>query len=92
VHRAVGSWRAAQAARGFVEREGAALVAVPIRAVAHYWLLTDIFTSHFSGVKEDHYSIALVDLAASTLTKATAAARNALEPTRPRSWGLEIRR
>lgn len=46
------------------ERDWAAVAAVLVSAVAHYWTIGDIFGAHPAGVDEDRYVAAFAELAA----------------------------
>jgi AcrR family transcriptional regulator len=59
VHAGVARWLATVAGPG---RDTEALAVVIIGSVSHYWLLSDVFGSHPTGVPESRYVEALVDL------------------------------
>jgi AcrR family transcriptional regulator len=67
VHEAVERWLEYEAGPGSPERDWAALAAVVVGAVSHYWLLRDVFGGHPHDVDEGRYVTALVALAAPLL-------------------------
>jgi AcrR family transcriptional regulator len=68
IYRLVTQWLATQAPAA--ERDWAALAAVIIGSVSHYWLLCDVFGEHPSGIDEERYLAALAEMAAGLLGNA----------------------
>ncbi|MFD0560134.1 TetR family transcriptional regulator [Stackebrandtia endophytica] len=64
---AVGEWLAGQVGSDR-ERDWSAIATVLTGAVANYWALRDVFGSHPSGVSEDEFIAAVVDLVAALIT------------------------
>lgn len=64
VHRGAARWLAGQAGAEGPERDWEALGTVLVNAVAHYWLLSDVFGDPPHGVDEARYVAALAELAA----------------------------
>ncbi len=64
VYRVVTQWLATQAGPQAPQRDWEALAAVLIAAVSNYWLLRDVFGEHPTGIDEQRYVAALVELAA----------------------------
>jgi hypothetical protein len=58
------TWLRAQAGDGRDDIDWEALAAVLMGAVSHYWVLRDSMAEHPSGVSQDAYLDALVDLVA----------------------------
>ncbi|MGW5355294.1 TetR/AcrR family transcriptional regulator [Streptomyces sp. NPDC004031] len=67
IHAAVAQWLRMQAGPGDAEGAGArdwdALAVVLVGSVSHFWLLRDVFGAHPSGLDEDRWVAAFVDLA-----------------------------
>ncbi|MFC1421077.1 TetR/AcrR family transcriptional regulator [Streptacidiphilus cavernicola] len=61
VHAAVAQWLQMQA--GPEERDWEAVAVVLVGSVSHFWLLRDVFGTHPSGLDEDRWVAAFVDLA-----------------------------
>lgn len=62
-HRAVEALLSGLAKKHEAEHDWPAIAAVLIGAIAHYWLLTDLFGTHPSGVDEERYVAATAVLA-----------------------------
>jgi len=52
----------------YVDHDWPAIAAVLVGAIAHYWLLTDLFGTHPSGIDEERYTAASALLASCLLT------------------------
>ncbi|WP_043183092.1 TetR/AcrR family transcriptional regulator [Streptomyces sp. NRRL F-5123] len=64
IHAAVAQWLRMQAGAGdAAERDWEALAVVLVGSVSHFWLLRDVFGTHPSGLDEDRWVTAFVDLA-----------------------------
>lgn len=67
IHAAVAQWLRTQAGPGDAgesgERDWDALAVVLVGSVSHFWLLRDVFGTHPSGLDEDRWVAAFVDLA-----------------------------
>ncbi|MFI0723932.1 TetR/AcrR family transcriptional regulator [Streptomyces sp. NPDC021224] len=67
IHAAVAQWLRMQAGPGDAEGAGTrdwdALAVVLVGSVSHFWLLRDVFGAHPSGLDEDRWVAAFVDLA-----------------------------
>jgi hypothetical protein len=59
IYRLVTQWLATQAPAA--ERDWAALAAVIIGSVSHYWLLCDVFGNHPAGSDEERYVASLAE-------------------------------
>jgi AcrR family transcriptional regulator len=70
-HRAVSALLQRLGADRHDEVDWAAVAAVVVGAIAHYWLLADLFGTHPSGVSEDRYARAAAVLVAPLLTGTT---------------------
>jgi AcrR family transcriptional regulator len=67
VHAAITEWlRQESPAKGGGERDHAALAAVFMSAVSHYWTLADVFGGEHPFVTEERFLAALADLATGT--------------------------
>lgn len=64
VYRVVAAWLADEAGTRGAPRDWPALAAVLVGAVAHYWVLRDVFGGHPAGLDEERYVAAVVELAA----------------------------
>ena len=61
--------RSSRAANEGAETDWEAVSVVFVGAIAHYWLLRDVFGSHPSGVDEDRYVAAVARTAATSLLR-----------------------
>ena len=69
-HKGLATWlsRQAEAAPNHTDRDWDAVAAVVMDATAHYWLLQDVFGGeHPTGVSEERYLNALIDLTTALL-------------------------
>jgi AcrR family transcriptional regulator len=67
IYRAVGRWLAERAGPGSAERDWDAIAVVLTGAVAHYWLLRDVFGRHPSELAEERFLTAFAEAAAGLL-------------------------
>jgi AcrR family transcriptional regulator len=67
IYHVVSHWLATQAGPTAPQRDWAALAAVLIGAVSHYWLLRDVFGQHPVGIDQERYLAAVVELAVGLL-------------------------
>ncbi len=70
-HRAVTALLSNLAKEGAADCDWPAVAAVLVGATAHYWLLTDLFGAHPSGVDEQRFTEAAALLASRLLSSAT---------------------
>jgi hypothetical protein len=68
VRRGAARWLAEQEGTGGPERDWEALGTLLVNAVAHYWLLADVFGEPPDGIAEGRYIAALAELAAALFT------------------------
>jgi AcrR family transcriptional regulator len=80
IYRLVTQWLATQAPAA--ERDWAALAAVIIGSVSHYWLLCDVFGEHPAGIDEERYVAALAEMAAGLLGNADRNNETTMQPAR----------
>ena len=69
-HKGLATWlsRQAEGASSHTDRDWDAVAAVAMDATAHYWLLQDVFGGeHPTGVSEERYLAALIDLTTALL-------------------------
>ena len=69
-HKGLATWlsRQAEGAQRHTDRDWDAVAAVAMDATAHYWLLQDVFGGeHPTGVSEERYLAALIDLTTALL-------------------------
>jgi AcrR family transcriptional regulator len=64
VYRAVAGWLTERAGPDGADRDWEAIAVVLTGAVAHYWLLRDVFGEHPSGLAEERFIAAFAEVAA----------------------------